>query len=257
MKLLSWNVNGYRSIWKKGFLEWLHATDADMVCLQETKAWDSQLSGEQIQPPGYYSVFSRPERKGYSGVVTFSRQPFTVHQKGFGIDKYDKEGRVIITDHGKFLLANIYFPNGVSKKERLDYKLEFYDATLEYFKKLKDAGKNIVVVGDYNTAHKPIDLARPKDNTKRSGFLPEERAWIDKWVDAGFVDTFREFNDQPDQYTWWDLRTRARERNIGWRIDYFFVSENMQSAITDARIHMDQMGSDHCPIELTVDTSKL
>ncbi|MBD3166122.1 exodeoxyribonuclease III [bacterium] len=253
VKLLSWNVNGYRAAWKKGFKEWLAKENPDIVCLQETKAWEEQLTKEQREPLGYHSAFSKPERKGYSGVGTFSKKPPARIEFGYDIPRFDSEGRVLLTDHGSFLLANIYFPNGKKNQERLKYKLDFYDETLAYFSRLRDAGRELVIVGDYNTAHKPIDLARPKENEKISGFLPEERAWLDQWVEAGFVDIFREFETGPDHYTWWDMRTRARDRNIGWRIDYFFVSENMKDRVRAAWILPDVMGSDHCPLGIEID----
>jgi exodeoxyribonuclease-3 len=246
-------VNGYRAAWKKGYKEWLAKENPDVVCLQETKAWEEQLTREQREPLGFHSAFSKPEKKGYSGVGTFSKEPPDRIVFGFGNPRFDTEGRVLITDHGSFLLANIYFPNGKKNQERLQYKLDFYEETLSYFSKLRDDGKQLVIVGDYNTAHKPIDLARPKENEKISGFLPEERAWLDKWVEAGFVDIFREFEQGPDHYTWWDMRTRARDRNIGWRIDYFFVSENMKDRIGAAWILPEVMGSDHCPLGIEID----
>ena len=252
MKIISWNVNGYRAVWKKGFTEWLSVCKCDVVLLQETKAWAEQLTAEQINPAGYTGIFSKPERKGYSGVVTFSLKPPSSITLGYGIERFDTEGRVLITEHNDILIANTYFPNGKQNKERLAYKMDFYEATLDYFSRLRSEGRKIVVAGDYNTAHKPIDLARPKENEHISGFLPEERAWIDRWIEAGFVDIFRRFNTKPEQYTWWDLRTRARERNIGWRIDYFFVNEEMADLITDAWIEPDIMGSDHCPLGLEI-----
>lgn len=252
MKIISWNVNGYRAIWKKGFVDYLKEADPDVICIQETKSWEEQLTAEQLSPLGYHSQFSKPERKGYSGVATFSKSPLKLYSKGYSIDRFDREGRVIVTDHEEFLLANIYFPNGKQNAERLQYKMDFYQATLEYFSRLLASGKNIVVLGDYNTAHKPIDLSRPKDNEKTSGFLPIERAWIDRWIEAGFLDIFRKFNDQPNNYTWWDLRTRARERNIGWRIDYFFVSSNFADTIKNAWISDEVFGSDHCPLGIEI-----
>lgn len=252
MKLLSWNVNGYRAGWRKGFKDWLAEAAPDVLCIQETKAWAEQLTKEQLAPLGYHVVFSQPERKGYSGVATFSKEPPVSSELGYGIPRFDSEGRVLTSDFGEFLLANIYFPNGKQNATRLKYKMDFYEATLRYYGKLVEEGRKVIVCGDYNTAHKPIDLAHPKNNEKTSGFLPEEREWIDRWIDAGFVDIFRRFNDQPEQYTWWDMRTRARDRNIGWRIDYFFVSENMMDQVKNAWIEPEIMGSDHCPLGIEV-----
>ncbi|MBZ0263202.1 exodeoxyribonuclease III [bacterium] len=257
MKIISWNVNGYRAQWKKGFEEKLQESNADIYCIQETKAWTEKLTKAQLQPLDYKALFSRPEKSGYSGVATFTRpEPVSVVED-FGEEQFNREGRVLITEYDKFTLANIYFPNGKSRAERLKYKMDFYEKTLEIFSGMTKQGKNVIVCGDYNTAHKPIDLARPKANEKISGFLPEEREWIDRWIAAGFVDIFREFNDKPEQYTWWDMRTRARDRNIGWRIDYHFVSERMKDAVTSAWIEAEVMGSDHCPLGIEFDLSKL
>lgn len=252
MIILSWNVNGYRAIWKKGFLEWLKSTKPDILCLQETKAWAEQLSGEQLNPDGYFTYFSKPERKGYSGVATLSRTMPEKADFGFGDPLFDREGRVLLTEHQGITLANIYFPNGKMNRERLAYKMQFYEKTIEYFSNLRKQGKRIIVCGDYNTAHKPIDLAHPKQNEKSSGFLPEEREWIDRWIAAGFIDIFREFDRRPEQYTWWDMRTRARDRNIGWRIDYHFVSKELVPSVSRAWLMPEIMGSDHCPLGIEI-----
>lgn len=250
IRLLSWNVNGIRAIQKKGFLDWFQKENPDVLCLQETKAHPNQLDDALKNVDGYKSYFSSAEKKGYSGVVTYTKlKPIEV-QNGLGIKKFDSEGRFIITEFEEFTLFNIYFPNGKASEERLQYKMDFYDSFLKHCKKLLKQNKKIVVCGDVNTAHKEIDLARPKENSKISGFLIEEREWIDKFLEAGFLDTFRLFNQEPEQYTWWDMVTRARERNVGWRIDYFYISENLKKNITSAAIHSDVMGSDHCPIEI-------
>jgi exodeoxyribonuclease-3 len=252
LRLLSWNVNGLRAAHKKGFLDWLLGERPDVLCLQETKAAPDQLPAELIDVPGYRAHFVAAERKGYSGVATYTRLEPGGIADGFGVKKFDVEGRTQAADFGDFLLFNVYFPNGKASAERLRYKMAFYRAFLKYVDKLKEAGERIVICGDVNTAHKEIDLARPKENAKVSGFLPEERAWIDKLVARGFVDTFRMFHDEPEQYTWWDLKTRARERNVGWRIDYFFVSENFTGNVKKAFILPEVTGSDHCPIGLEV-----
>lgn len=252
LRIISWNVNGFRAVWGRGFERFVEGEKPDILCIQETKAWEEQLTPEQRRPAGYYGRFTRPERKGYSGVATFSRWPLDVAAEGYGIPEFDREGRVLITRHQGLLVANIYFPNGKQSPERLDYKMRFYDATLDYFRRMLDEGRQVVVVGDYNTAHRPIDLARPKENEHISGFLPEEREWIDRWIAAGFVDIFRRFNEQPGQYTWWDMRTGARERNIGWRIDYFFVGENLADRVRKAWISPEVMGSDHCPLGIEI-----
>ena len=250
IRILSWNVNGIRASHKKGLLDWFKKENPDILCLQETKAHPDQLVEELKNVNGYESYFSSAEKKGYSGVVTYTKiKPANV-QNGLGIKKFDSEGRFIITEFDEFTLFNIYFPNGKASEERLQYKMDFYDAFLKHCKKLLKQGKKVVVCGDVNTAHKEIDLARPKENSETSGFLPEEREWIDKFLAAGFLDTFRMFNQEPEQYTWWDMVTRARERNVGWRIDYFYISENLKDKITSASIHQDVMGSDHCPVEI-------
>ncbi len=252
MKMISWNVNGIRAAQRKGFVEWFAAEGPDVLSVQETKASPEQLSEELVQAAGYHSYFSSAERKGYSGVATYTRQEPLEVRHGFGIEKFDSEGRILRLDYGEFLLFNIYFPNGKASQERLDYKMEFYDAFLEHLGELRAEGRNVVVCGDVNTAHKEIDIARPKANEKISGFLPSEREWMDKWVSHGYVDTFRMFNQEPNNYTWWDNRGGARARNVGWRIDYFFVSEGFGERVTNAFILPEVMGSDHCPIGIEV-----
>ena len=248
MRLLSWNVNGIRAAQRKGFVDWVSQIGPDILCIQETKASPEQLSEELTAMPGYHVYFSSAERKGYSGVATYSNVKPQDVAHGLGIEKFDNEGRILRMDYADFTLFNIYFPNGKSSEERLDYKMEFYDAFLEHLGQLKRQGRNVVVCGDVNTAHKEIDLARPKPNEKISGFLPVERAWMDQWVSQGYVDTLRMFNQEPGQYSWWDARGGGRSKNVGWRIDYFFVSESMKDKVTGAFIMPDVMGSDHCPI---------
>ena len=248
MRLLSWNVNGIRAAQRKGFVDWVSKIGPDILCIQETKASPEQLSEELTAMPGYHVYFSSAERKGYSGVATYSNVKPQDVAHGLGIEKFDNEGRILRMDYADFTLFNIYFPNGKSSEERLDYKMEFYDAFLEHLGQLKRQGRNVVVCGDVNTAHKEIDLARPKPNEKISGFLPVERAWMDQWVSHGYVDTLRMFNQEPGQYSWWDARGGGRSKNVGWRIDYFFVSESMKDKVTGAFIMPDVMGSDHCPI---------
>ena len=253
LTLLSWNVNGIRAALKKGFLGWLKKEAPDVLSLQETKATPAQLPPELKFPPGYEAYWNSAERPGYSGVATYCKTKPLQVKNGFGVPRFDREGRVLQTDFGTFTLINIYFPNGKMNAERLKYKMDFYEETLKQLTKLLKKGKKIVVCGDVNTAHKPIDLARPKENEDVSGFLPEERAWIDKLLAHGFLDSLRVFNPDPGQYSWWDLRTGARERNIGWRIDYYFVSENLKPYLKDAFILPEVMGSDHCPVGLKID----
>ena len=252
MKILSWNVNGVRAVAKKGFLDWLARESPDILCLQETKAHSEQLEENLRDPEGYHAYWVAGERKGYSGVATFTKQKPIAVKTGFGIPRFDHEGRILLTEFPEFVLLNIYFPNGKQSEERLRYKLDFYDETLRFVDKLKSQGKKVIVSGDYNTAHRPIDLARPEANEKVSGFLPVERAWIDQWIEHGQVDIFREFCPLTDQYTWWDLKTGARERNVGWRIDYHFVTKDLVPAVRDAGILPQVTGSDHCPVSLEV-----
>ena len=253
LKLISWNVNGIRAAEKKGFLTWLETENPDIACLQETKANVEQLSNNLVHPNGYKTFWSSAERKGYSGVSIFSKPDSKEVKYGFGIKKFDSEGRTLIFDHGDFILFNIYFPNGQRDGERLKYKLEFYDEFLDYVEKLRKKDKKIIICGDVNTAHTEIDLARPKENEKNSGFLPVERKWMDKFVECGYIDTFRHLHKEGENYTYWDTITRARERNVGWRIDYFFISPNLLKNLKQASILSDVMGSDHCPIGIELE----
>ncbi len=253
IKLCSWNVNGIRAIHKKGFLEWFHQEKPDVLCIQETKATEDQLPRKLKDVEGYQSYFTSAERKGYSGVALYTSIKPQNLEEGFGIEKFDSEGRIQIVDYHDFVLFNIYFPNGKMSDERLKYKMDFYDAFLDYANNLRDQGRNIIICGDVNTAHKEIDLARPKENSNVSGFLPIERAWIDKFLDNGYLDTFRLFHPEPDNYTWWSYRTRARARNVGWRLDYFFVNKEFKDNVRNSYILSDVMGSDHCPICLEIE----
>lgn len=252
LRILSWNVNGIRAVYKKGFLDWFKKENPGILCIQETKAHEDQLVDELRNIDGFSSYFSSAERKGYSGVAIYTKPNPQKIDKGFGIPLFDNEGRILVADYEKFVLMSIYYPNGKASAERLKYKMDFYDAFLAFANKLKKKGKNLIICGDVNTAHKEIDIARPKENEKISGFLPEERAWMDKFISHGYVDTFRMFNNEPDNYTWWDQITRARERNVGWRIDYFYVNEEFKKNVKNAFILADIMGSDHSPIGIEV-----
>ena len=257
LRLLSWNVNGIRAVYKKNFLDWLSKDQPDILCIQETKAQDEQIPPDIKNFDNYHFYHSAAEKKGYSGVALLSKiEPVSV-KFGMGIERFDSEGRFIEADFGKFILFNVYFPNGKQSKERLKFKMDYYDAFLDYVDELHQKGKNLIICGDVNTAHKEIDLARPKENEKISGFLPEERAWIDKLLEHGFVDTFRMFVKEGGHYSWWDLRTRARERDIGWRIDYFFVNQEIKDKVLNAFIEKEVMGSDHCPVGIELDDSLL
>ena len=253
IKALSWNVNGLRAALKKGFLEWLAHESPDIMCLQETKIGVDLLLPELSDVAGYHVYHCSGVRKGYSGVALYSKQEPRRISRALGVEAFDQEGRTLIVDYGDFVLCNVYFPNGRSSAERLEYKMGFYDVFLSFVDGLRAEGREIVLCGDVNTAHKEIDIARPKENAKTSGFLPQEREWVDKLVGRGYVDTFRMFNDQPGQYTWWDMMTRARDRNVGWRIDYFFVSEGLAGRVRGAWTMPDVMGSDHCPIGLELE----
>ncbi len=253
MKIISWNVNGIRSAAKKGLIDWINTGQPDVLCLQETKASPMQLEKAILEIPGYSSWFSSAEKKGYSGVALYTKKDPVTVGFGMGIPRFDSEGRMIIAEYDDFFIFNVYFPNGKQSEERLDYKMEFYDAFLETMKRYMSTGKGLVVCGDVNTAHTEIDLARPRENEKVSGFLPMERAWIDKFLAAGFVDTFRMFDTSGGNYTWWDIKSGARARNVGWRIDYFFSDKAFSSKIKSAFILHDVMGSDHCPIGIEID----
>jgi len=251
--LISWNVNGLRAVFKKGFAQWVKKADPDILCLQETKARPEQVVKELETIKGYHTHFASAQKPGYSGVALFTKvKPLSVEQT-FGVSKFDDEGRILQADYGKFILFNIYFPNGKASPERLKYKIDFYETFLVEMKKLLKKDKKIVICGDVNTAHKEIDLARPKENSKVSGFLPQEREWIDRFLELGFLDTLRMFDQSPGRYTWWDMVSRARDRNVGWRIDYFYASENLRKNIKKAYIMPEVMGSDHCPIGLELE----
>ncbi len=255
LSLVSWNVNGIRAIERKGFLEWLHHHRYAIVCLQETKiSHPDQMSQDLSRPDGYFAFFHcATEKKGYSGTAVYTREePFQV-KTFFGPDSLlSQEGRMMELHFKDFVLLNVYFPNGGSGEARLRYKMRFYGEFLAYASALVESGAHVVLCGDVNTAHQEIDLSRPKENQKTSGFLPEERAWMDGLIAAGFVDTFRDRHPETIQYSWWDMKTRARERNIGWRIDYFFAHRDMVSRVHETEYLADVFGSDHCPVLLTL-----
>ena len=254
MRIVSWNVNGIRAVANKGFADAVKAMDADIIGIQETKAQIDQLGPEITQLEGYKSWFYSAERKGYSGTALYSRiEPESV-TFGLGTDEFDHEGRTICADFGKFVLFNIYFPNGGRGDDYVKFKLRFYDCFLDRVRDLESKGREVICCGDVNTAHKEIDLSNPKANSKISGFLPEERVYMDKFAEAGLTDTFRMlYPDKPECYTWWSYKTAARERNVGWRIDYFFTTKGLDPKVRESNMMSDVMGSDHCPIYLDLD----
>ncbi len=252
MQIISWNVNGLRAIHKKGNFAEIIKKDADILCLQETKAEADQLAEEVRNPEGYFSYFSHSKtRKGYSGVGVYTKVKPEKVEEGMGLKDMDQEGRLLVLYFKDFVLLNCYFPNGGGGPERLKYKLDFYDAFLGFTENLRKNGHKVIVCGDVNTAHEAIDLARPKENEKNTGFLPEERAWIDELINHGYVDIFRHLNqNKTEAYSYWDMKTAARERNVGWRIDYFFISSDLLPRVKQATIMSDFYGSDHCPVVL-------
>ncbi|WP_424243923.1 exodeoxyribonuclease-3 [Elusimicrobium posterum] len=250
-RFISWNVNGLRAVEKKGFKEWFAKESPDILALQETKASPEQLSADLKNPPGYHACFSTAERKGYSGVAVYSKEAALSVSESIGDASLDGEGRTLVVEFEKYYFINIYYPNGGQGEHRIDYKLRFYDAFLKLAQKLMKK-KTVIICGDVNTAHKEIDLARPKENEGNTGFLPRERAWLDKFEQGGLVDTFRLFTKDGGHYTWWDYKTKARERNVGWRIDYFFIDKNSAAKVKKSAMLSDVQGSDHCPIELEI-----
>jgi exodeoxyribonuclease-3 len=250
MKIQCWNVNGIRASAKKGFEKWFSAADADVVCLQEIKATPEQLDEFLLHPNRYHSYWHPAEKPGYSGVALYARREPDRVVHGLGIPDFDREGRVLTAEFGDIAVISAYFPNSQREHTRLGYKLEFCGAMLEHCRALVEKGKSIVLCGDYNIAHEEIDLKNPKSNRDNAGFLPEERAWMTKFLGSGFVDTFRHFEKGGGYYTWWSYRPGVREKNIGWRLDYHCVNDALMDRVKASHIHCDVVGSDHCPVEL-------
>lgn len=249
MRFISYNVNGIRAAIKKGFLEWLATDPADVICLQETKAVKENIDHSLIENMGYETYWFSAEKKGYSGVAIFTKIKPDALFYGNGIMQSDAEGRVIRADFGDVTLLNCYFPSGTSGDIRQTYKYQWLDEFFDYVQELRKTRKNIVICGDYNIAHKAIDIHNPVGNKNTSGFLPEERAWMDKFIESGFVDTLRVFNQGEGLYSWWSQRfPTVREQNKGWRIDYFMVTESLKSRLKNAAIFPDVKHSDHCPV---------
>jgi exodeoxyribonuclease-3 len=253
MQIVSWNVNGIRAAERKGFLDWLQQAQPDIVGVQETKAAPEQLSAELLSPPGYHSYWSSGERRGYSGVAMFSRVAPREVRYGLGIEEFDREGRTLIADFDDLVFITTYIPNGGNDHARVPYKMGYKAALLGYCERLRGQGRSVIVCGDINTAHREIDLARPRENRNTTGFLPVERTWLDAFVGLGWLDTFRHVHgDVEGAYSWWTVRVDARERNVGWRIDYLFASPDLADRISGATIHKDVEGSDHCPVSVTL-----
>lgn len=253
--IISWNVNGIRAVHRKGFMDWLAKESPDILCLQEIKAKVEQVPADLNPPAGYQSIWNPAQRPGYSGVATFSKQKPLSIQKGFGIKEFDDEGRVILCEFRAFYHLNVYFPRGdtwpESDRKRLTYKLAFYDAFLAYCETLRKK-KPVIISGDVNTAHQEIDLKNPKENENNTGFMPVERAWVDQLVGRGYIDTFRLLHPDKIEYSWWTHRFNARARNIGWRIDYHFVSNELKDRVQEAFIRTTVTGSDHAPVGLVL-----
>jgi len=254
MKIVSFNVNGIRASHKKGALQNLLALDADIIGVQETKSTPNQLSEEILNPQGYHSYFdSSKERKGYSGVAVYTKVIPEKVEYGLGKDEYDTEGRCLTLHFNKFVFVTAYFPNGGRDEEHFQFKLRYYDKFLEHIKNLEKKYTHVIFCGDLNVAHREIDIARPKENAKQIGFLPIERAWVDRVIDAGFIDTFRTLHPEEIKYSWWDQKSGARARNVGWRIDYVFTSQSLAKKFTEASIMDDFLGSDHAPVVIICD----
>lgn len=250
-EIASWNVNGIRAVARKGFSEAVAELNADILALQETKAHPDQLDASLRDLSGYHSFWASAEKKGYSGVAVYSRrEPEEV--RTLGDDRFDSEGRTLLLDFTDTTLINGYFPNSQAAGARLDYKLAYCDAILAECRRLIDSGRHVIVCGDFNIAHREIDLARPKQNEQNPGYLPEEREWMSQFLDAGFTDTFRHFVGEPGHYSWWSYRAGARDRNVGWRIDYHVVDKESHDRLRQASIRPDIHGSDHCPVTLSM-----
>ena len=260
MRVISWNVNGLRACARKGFLRWLRRSEADLVGLQEVRALPDQLVARLRNPDGWHTCFHPAERRGYSGVALYSRNPPDWVRNGIDMERFDREGRLQIAGFGRLVAVNGYFPKGsgtARDNSRVPYKLDFYRAVFEEIDRYRRGGYRVLVMGDFNTAHREIDLAHPKNNAGNSGFLPEERAELDRWLTAGWTDTFRCFSNEPGQYSWWSQRLGARQRNVGWRIDYVLASKAAARYLEQAFIWPHVLGSDHCPVGVDLDSAIL
>jgi exodeoxyribonuclease-3 len=256
IRIVSWNVNGLRACARKGFRAWLRSARAQIVGLQEVRAFPDDLPGALREPRGWHAHFATARRPGYSGVALYSRRAPDVVETSLGSERFDAEGRLQIARFGRLALANVYFPKGSGAQRdnsRVPYKLDFYRALFERLQRLRRGGYRVLAMGDFNTAHRPIDLARPADNRANSGFLPEERAEFDRWIRSGWIDTFRRFEPGPGHYSWWSQRSGVRERNIGWRIDYVLATPAAARFLRRAFLRPGVRGSDHCPVGVDLD----
>lgn len=252
MNIISYNVNGLRAAVSKGFFEWLKKEDPEIICIQETKLQEGQIDTKPIEDLGYYHYWHYAVKKGYSGVALFCKTKPDEIFYGIGVDAHDSEGRSIFARFGDTWVASVYFPSGSSGEERQDVKMSFLDDFLKFITHFKSKNSRIIVSGDYNICHKPIDINHPEKHNDYSGFLPEEREWMDRYESSGFIDSFRVFNQQPNQYSWWSYRANSRSKNLGWRIDYHWVSDALKPKLINASILNDIMFSDHCPVKVEV-----
>ncbi|MBK8845816.1 MAG: exodeoxyribonuclease III [Bacteroidetes bacterium] len=253
MKIITYNVNGIRAAITKGWMDWLKSTQADIVCLQEIKAQPEQLDLPAFEKLGYHHYWHAAEKKGYSGVCILTKQKPDKVEVGCNIKDYDMEGRVLRADYGDVSVISVYVPSGSSGQERQDYKMVWIADFKNYINELKKKRKKLIICGDYNICHRAIDIHNPVSNAKSSGFLPEEREWMEQFIQSGFIDSFRYFNPEPHHYTWWTYRFSAREKNLGWRIDYALVSSTLEKSLNSCRILPEAKHSDHCPVMLEVE----
>ena len=252
-RILSYNVNGVRAAFNKGFGDWLKTESPDILCMQETKAQPEQIDKKVFEYYGYHTYANSAEKKGYSGVALFSKKEPLFVDYGMGISKFDSEGRILRADFENFTVLSVYIPSGTTGDTRQDFKMEFLEAFTSFITNLRKERPNLIISGDYNICHKPIDINFPKKHEKMSGFLPEEREWFDKFIETGLVDSFRVFNQESEQYSWWSYRANSREKNLGWRIDYHIATEPLRNHLKSARILQHVVHSDHCPIEVELD----